>query len=156
MNHTKLLSDLLVDGYKKGEFDRKLLAEKELLKSRSYDELLNTAAAMSVYINTAMPILSSNMPLMTQAYLNGIEKQKVILAKQGGIGKKAKYAPLKELAVKLVSEKSFKSRRNAAKTITSKIVAESERLGITLSKDQAEITITGWLKEMGLPANISL
>lgn len=74
MNENKSLSDFLVDGYKKGEFDRKLLAEKELLKSRSYDELLDMTAAMSVYINKAMPILLSNIPLMTQAYLNGIEK----------------------------------------------------------------------------------
>ena len=39
-------------------------------------------------------------------------------------------------------------------TIQPEIIAESKKLKIPLSEAQAEITITGWLKEMGLPANI--
>jgi len=74
--------------------------------------------------------------------------------KKGGAAKKAKYLPLKELAKKLCNEKNFKSRRNAAITIMPEIIAESKRLGIALSTNQAENTITKWLKEMGLPANI--
>lgn len=86
---------------------------------------------------------------------NRTEKQiRREIAFKGGMAKKAKYKPLKELAEKLVNAKNFKSRRNAAKTIAPEIVTESEKLGIALSKDQAEITIYKWLKEMGLPADI--
>lgn len=86
--------------------------------------------------------------------LRGASSMSNAMAKSGAAGRKAKYQPLKNLAEKLVREKNFKSRRNAAKIITPEIIAESKKLGIFLSEDQAEITITGWLKEMGLPANI--
>jgi hypothetical protein len=76
-------------------------------------------------------------------------------ARKGADGRNAKYLPLKELAEKLVTTKNFKSRRNAAMKIKPEIVAESKKLNIPLSEAQAEITIIGWLKEMGLPANIS-
>ncbi len=76
------------------------------------------------------------------------------LAKKGGKGRGEKYKPLKELAAQLVNAGKFKSRRNAAKTIAPEIIAKSKELGFLLSKDQAETTITGWLKEMGLPVNI--
>lgn len=86
--------------------------------------------------------------------LRGASSMLNTMAKSGAAGKKAKYQPLKNLAKRLVNEKNFKSRRNAAKTIMPEIIAESKKLSISLSEDQAEITITGWLKEMGLPANI--
>ncbi len=86
--------------------------------------------------------------------LRGAYSMSNAMAKSGAAGKKAKYQPLKNLAQKLVSEKNFKSRRNAAKTIMSEIIVESKKLNIYLSQDQAEITITRWLKEMGLPANV--
>lgn len=89
-----------------------------------------------------------------EGQIKGRDTQKIILAKQGGIGKMAKYQPLKELAKKLVNKKNFNSRRNAAMTITPVILEESKRLNIPLSEAQAVITITGWLKKMGLPANI--
>lgn len=85
---------------------------------------------------------------------DGIKFQKSSHAKKGAIGKKAKYQPLKELAAKLVNERKFKSKRNAAQTIAPIILAESRKLGIALSENQAEITITGWLTELGLPASI--
>lgn len=75
-------------------------------------------------------------------------------ASEGGKAKAAKYRPLKELAAKLVNANNFKSRRNAAMKIKQEIIAESKKLNIPLSEAQAEITITNWLKEMGLPANI--
>lgn len=76
MTKDESLSALLVDGYEKGEFERKMLSEKAVLSDHSYDTLLNMAAAMSVYINSAFPILASNIPLMTQAYKNGLNKAK--------------------------------------------------------------------------------
>ena len=77
------------------------------------------------------------------------------MARKGGEGKKAKYQPLKELAIQLVSEGNFKSRRNAAISVTQKVIEHGRRIGIPLSEDQATQTITGWLKDAGLPANIS-
>lgn len=76
------------------------------------------------------------------------------IASKGGNAKNARYEPLKQLAKKLVEAKKFKSKRNAVKTITPEIILESKKLGIALSEHQAEITITGWLTDMGLPANI--
>jgi hypothetical protein len=76
MTKEESLSALLVDGYKKGEFERKILSEKAILSEHSYDTLLNMAAAMSVYINSAFPILARNIPLMTQSYENGLNKAK--------------------------------------------------------------------------------
>ena len=86
--------------------------------------------------------------------IKGRDAQKIILAKQGAIAKNTKYDLLKELAISLVNEKKFKSRRNAVMTIKPAILAESKKLGIGMSEAQAEITITGWLKKLGLPANI--
>jgi hypothetical protein len=86
--------------------------------------------------------------------ISGIKIQKTSHAKKGAIAKKAKYQPLKDLAKQLVNSRNYKSRRNAAKTIAPEIITESKKLGIDLSPDQAEITITNWLKEMGLPANV--
>lgn len=85
--------------------------------------------------------------------LHGAKNKSKLMSDYANL-KKAKYQPLKELAAKLVKEKNFKSRRNAAITISPEIVAESKKLGISLSEQQAEITITNWLKEMGLPANV--
>ena len=103
-----------------------------------------------------LDLLEQSNKSMLQGLLKGIAIQKISHAKKGAIAKKAQYKPLKELAEKLVNGKNFKSRRQAAITITPAIVAKSRQLNIPLSETQAEITITGWLKEMGLPANIKL
>jgi hypothetical protein len=111
-----------------------------------------------ILINQAQEImldlLEENKNSMKQGVLAGIKSQKIIQAKKGAIAKRAKYEPLKELAKKLVDEKNFKSRRQAAMIIAPQIIAESEKLNMSLSKTQAEITIASWLKEMGLPAKI--
>lgn len=92
---------------------------------------------------------------LKNGFFLGKKTQSTLLAKKGGNAKKSKYQPLKELAKKMVNEKSWNSRRSAAMTIKSAIIAESKKLNIAISEAQAEITITGWLKKMGLPANIS-
>lgn len=97
----------------------------------------------------------TNTASFLEGQISGRDAQKVILARKGALSNRARYEPLKKLAANLVNSRNFKSRRNAARTIMSEVVAESERLNINLSRDQAEITITGWLKELGLPANIS-
>lgn len=135
------------------------------IKNELYD-VIDTA--LSAYEDARQSLLSDeNNPYFITPYtvaesitgsvwgqLRGASSMSNAMAKSGAAGKKAKYQPLKNLAERLVSEKNFKSRRNAAKTIMPEIIAESKKLSIFLSEDQAEITITGWLKEMGLPANI--
>ena len=76
------------------------------------------------------------------------------IGKSGGAAKAAKYQPLKDRAIELVNARKWKSRRNAAITVLPEILALARKLNIGLAKDQAQITITGWLKEAGLPANI--
>lgn len=109
-------------------------------------------SAMSQLINLQAEL--SFMDGMKDGFFLGKKIQKKSQAKKGALGRNAKYQPLKELAAKLVNAKNFNSRRNAAMTIQPEIIAESKKLKIPLSEAQAEITITGWLKEMGLPANI--
>lgn len=98
----------------------------------------------------------------TVASVNSLTKSESEIKKQihreigrlGAEGRGAKYQPLRVLAFKLVKARKWKSRRNAAKTIKPEILRKAKELEIPLSEDQAEITITGWLKKEGLPANI--
>jgi hypothetical protein len=78
------------------------------------------------------------------------------LSSKGGRAKAAKYQPLKDIVKKMANANSYKSRRNAANLITPKVLEEGLKLSppVVLSELQAELTVTKWLKEMGLPANI--
>ena len=124
----------------------------------THSELIAMLAKLTVFteVNEALSEITSRLQkkLNEERFIEGNNQQKINQAKKGGIGKSAKNQPLKELAATLVNARKFTSRRNAAKTITPEILAKSLELGIALSKDQAEQTITGWLKEMGLPANV--
>jgi hypothetical protein len=84
----------------------------------------------------------------------GISEALKELSTKGGKAAAERYNPLKELAEKLVTEKTppYKSRRDAAIKIKDQIIAEGKSLSpqVILSKDQAEITITGWLKDAGI------
>lgn len=75
---------------------------------------------------------------------------------KAGKAKAARYKPLKDLARDLVTNGSYKSRRNAAISIAPKILEKGLNLNpkVVLSEEQSVQTITGWLKDMGLPANI--
>lgn len=59
-----------------------------------------------------------------------------------------KYAPLRELACKLASTKTHMSKRGAVFSIMEEVLAEADRIGVTLSKTQTERTITSWLEGM--------
>lgn len=85
--------------------------------------------------------------------MTGMGLQKRSQAIKGGLAKSSKYLPLQMLAAQLVNSRKFQSRRSAAKTIMPEILNKAKELNIPLSVQQAEITITGWLKERGLPAN---
>jgi len=76
------------------------------------------------------------------------------LAKLGGTAKNKRYDPLKKLVIERVNTKNYPSRRNAAISLTPEVLEKAKELGIYLSADQAVITITSWLKAVGLPANI--
>lgn len=133
-----------------------------ILEAISVNKLMQAALCIADNQQKSLDLLAdsvNSMSLSTQGEMHlesffARKNDRSVNARKAANVKKAKYQPLKELAATLVNAKNFKSRRNAAQTITSEIVAESEKLGIALSKNQAEITITGWLKEMGLPANI--
>jgi hypothetical protein len=84
----------------------------------------------------------------------GMQAQKAEQAKNGAKGRAEKYQPLKDRAFELVNARKWQSRRNAAQTIEPEILGLAKSLNIPLSEAQAEITITGWLKDAGLPANI--
>lgn len=87
------LGKALKDAWDRGEFERKVQAEKEILKNHPYETLLSMASAMSVYINHAMPILMRDTPLMTQAYINGIKEAKKIRSadsRKGGVNRAKK------------------------------------------------------------------
>lgn len=77
-------------------------------------------------------------------------------ARKGALARNSRYEPLREMVKELVESRNFKSRRNAAMTIKQEIISESIKLNIPFSEAQAEITITNWLSQMGLPANIKL
>lgn len=118
-------------------------------------ELVNTIAL--IVINTS--ILHNT--LESAGYIAGIETEafhkghrigktitKKIQAKTGGRAKAAKYYdPLKELAFDLASKKDYRSKNQAAQDIEPQILAESRKLGLTLSKNRIVKTITEWLAE---------
>lgn len=95
--------------------------------------------------------------LIEQYKKDANQNTKSILAHQaskGGKAKAEKYQPLKELVFQLANEKKWQSRRNLAMTIAPKVIAEGKRLNTPISEGQAIITITNWLKDMGLPVNV--
>lgn len=71
-----------------------------------------------------------------------------ILARQGGQARKARFDPMRELAIKLALENKFPSKRNAAKNIAPHVLKLSEELKVRLSPDQVQDTISGWLKDV--------
>jgi hypothetical protein len=75
-------------------------------------------------------------------------------ASLGGQARRDKYQPLKDFVKEKVCSRNYRSRRNAAHSIKSEVIEKANELGIALSDMQAVITITKWLKELGLPANI--
>ena len=134
-----------------------LIDEKDNLKSKFDIELNDYHLDI---VSNLKELAKTNMELglltgQKSGFELGKKVQSTSLARQGGNAKKTKYDPLKELAKEIVNKKSWQSRRNAAMTIAPKILEESKNLNIPLSEAQAVVTITGWLKGMGLPANIS-
>ena len=70
------------------------------------------------------------------------------LAASGGNAKNNAYAPLRDMARRLAAEGKYSSRRNAALSIAETILQTAPQYGLRLSEQQAERTITGWLKGM--------
>lgn len=118
------------------------LIEKDAVKSAS--SFLYSARAIECINSVMADILS----------VDSINKAFSDRAHKGASARNATYEPLRRMAKELVNLRNFRSRRNAAMSIKSAIIAESKKLNIPLSESQAEITITGWLSDMGLPANV--
>lgn len=70
--------------------------------------------------------------------------------KTAAAAKQKKLQPVKEYALKLANEGSYRSRRSAAIDIKER-VSEFQRktIGRSLMPDQAQRTVDGWLKELG-------
>lgn len=90
-------------------------------------------------------------PLIAKAVNHGraIETKQKGLA--GGNGRAAKIAKVEAFAVNLYSQKKWPSARQAAKELSDQVQAEAKKQGWTMSADQAQKTISGWLgpKKMG-------
>ena len=107
-----------------------------------------------VYLNSERVFQATTWLLRAQEYMRWTRSYEPSLARKGGIAKSKKYDPLKKLVSDLVAKRKWPSRRNAAMTIAHEVIAASRQMNVPLSEMQAEVTIYGWLKEMGLPANI--
>jgi len=102
-------------------------------------------------------IKNAQKELIEQFKKDAVETEQSVLARQasrGGKAKSEKYQPLKDFVYQLATERNWPSRRNLAMSIAPKVIAEGNRLNIPISKSQAVVTITNWLKDMGLPVNV--
>lgn len=68
--------------------------------------------------------------------------------KSGASKRDSKFEPLRQLARELATKRKYPSKRNAALSIRQQILDKANELGIKLSTDQAERTITKWLDGM--------
>lgn len=71
------------------------------------------------------------------------------LAKLGGQGRSDVYEPLRKFAIAEVGKRNYRSRRNAALSIKQSVLEMAATMRIPMSEQQAETTISGWLK--GIP-----
>jgi hypothetical protein len=67
------------------------------------------------------------------------------LAKAGARKRAEKYQPLRDFVLQEVAKRNYKSKRNAALTLKADVLELARQLGIGLSEQQAEKTISGWL-----------
>jgi hypothetical protein len=67
------------------------------------------------------------------------------LAKAGARKRAEKYQPLRDFVLQEVTKRNYKSKRNAALTLKADVLKLARQLGIGLSEQQAEKTISGWL-----------
>lgn len=70
------------------------------------------------------------------------------LAASGGRGRSDSYEPLRQFSLQAVKERAYPSRRNAALSIKTAVLKLASELRIPMSEQQAEKTITGWLKDV--------
>lgn len=70
------------------------------------------------------------------------------LAASGGRGRSDIYSPLRQFVLDEVNKKSYPSKRNAALSLKDAVLSMASDLKIPMSEQQAEKTITGWLKDI--------
>lgn len=78
------------------------------------------------------------------------------LARLGGQARAKKYQPLKDFVIEKCKKTKYPSRRNAALSLKTEVLALAKEKNIHLSEMQAEHTITKWLKSYDLPAKVIL
>lgn len=90
----------------------------------------------------------------THWYWSSEEDSFKILASLGGQAKRDTYKPLIDFVTDRVKSRKYPSRRNAALSLAPEVLQLSKQLNISLSEQQAHLTIASWLKRAGLPANV--
>lgn len=76
------------------------------------------------------------------------------MGKKGGEAKALKNKVLKCKVAELLNLKKYPSKRNAAKEIKEVIIKLARESGLSLSDDQAEVTIATWITELELGGEI--
>lgn len=70
------------------------------------------------------------------------------LAGSGGRGRSDKFEPLRAFAIEAVTQKKYPSKRNAALSIKADVLNLAKTINVSLSDQQAEKTICGWIDGM--------
>lgn len=114
--------------------------------------------------NKALPYIGDALKLIGAASVRSIDEieslalqdGKQYAPKKGAEAKKAKLAPVRKRALELAKEGVYPSRRQAVLAIKGAILEYAKSIeGISMSADQAEKTIDGWLKEGGYTPSAS-
>ncbi|HDR9236404.1 hypothetical protein [Burkholderia vietnamiensis] len=72
------------------------------------------------------------------------------LARKGAAARKERLDPVRQFALQLANAGSYRSRRQAVLAIKDRVVSHARSLlNISMSEQQAEKTIDGWLKDLG-------
>ncbi len=110
---------------------------------------ISPAGASTVYTLTQASMFVG----VTKGYVDGlpdedVEDSLLLMARAGAKGRDSKYQPMRDFARAEALKRNFPSRRNAALTLKPNILEMSKKLGVNLSEQQAEKTITGWLSDI--------
>ncbi|MGZ7175994.1 hypothetical protein ACXKTX_20455 [Burkholderia gladioli] len=70
-------------------------------------------------------------------------------AKKGAEAKDEKFEPIRQFALNLAESGAYPSRRQAVLAIKEQVLTYATSLGVSMSVQQSDKTIDGWLKDLG-------
>ncbi|MBU9196000.1 hypothetical protein KTD33_15855 [Burkholderia gladioli] len=76
-------------------------------------------------------------------------------AKKGAATKDEKFDPIRKFALNLANDGSYPSRRQAVLAIKEQVLTYANSLGVSMSVQQSDKTIDGWLKDLGYTPSAS-